>query len=96
LALEVKVTLREPRLMKIIKASVLEDFIETFPKGLIMVQVKSKVKICRDPKDDFLLALSKDAKADYLITGDNDLLEMNVFGKTKMLTMTAFLELLSS
>lgn len=30
---EVKDTLREPRLMKIIKASVLEDFIETFPKA---------------------------------------------------------------
>ena len=32
------------------------------------------LKIRRDPKDDHLLALAKGAKADLLITGDDDLL----------------------
>lgn len=33
-------------------------------------QVISQITICRDVKDNFLLSLSKDAKADFLITGD--------------------------
>ena len=93
---EVMETLQAPRLVKIIKPSVLTDFTLTFPEGLVMVQVKSKVIVCRDEKDNFLLSLSKDAKADFLITGDYDLLDLKVFGKTKILTMTAFLDLLGT
>lgn len=32
--------------------------------------------ICRDPKDDFLLALARSGAADHLITGDDDLLTL--------------------
>lgn len=59
-----------------------------------MVDVVSKVNVCRDWKDNFLLALSKDAKADYLISGDKDLLDLRKFGKTKILTLTEFLEVM--
>jgi uncharacterized protein len=38
-----------------------------------------KIKpICRDPKDDFLLALAVKGKADFLLTSDKDLLEINI------------------
>jgi len=47
-------------------------------------------KICRDPKDDFLLALSKKGKAHYLVTGDKDLLELKKYHKTKMITIDEF------
>lgn len=93
---EVRETLQEPRLLKIIKPSFLKDFLETFPKGLLMVKVKSKVNACRDAKDNFLLSLSKDAKADYLISGDKDLLDIRIFGSTRILTMTEFLEILDA
>jgi hypothetical protein len=49
--------------------------------------------VCRDPKDDFLLALAKESKADFLITGDKDLLELGVYSKTKILTFKNFLEI---
>ncbi len=42
--------------------------------------------ISRDPKDNFLLDLIDIAKADYLVTGDSDLLELNVFKTAKILT----------
>ena len=48
--------------------------------------------MCRDPNDDFLLILAKDGKADYLITGDKDLLILNPFNKTKICTPTEFKE----
>lgn len=46
--------------------------------------------ICRDPKDDYLLALAKTAKADLLITGDEDLLVLKKHGKTRILRPAAF------
>jgi predicted nucleic acid-binding protein len=55
------------------------------------VQIKSKIKACRDPKDDFLLSLAVDGKATHLITGDKDLLILKKFGKTKILTATEYL-----
>lgn len=55
-----------------------------------IIEVKSVVDLCRDPKDNFLLALAKDSDADYLITGDNDLLVLKKVGKTKIAKMTEF------
>jgi putative PIN family toxin of toxin-antitoxin system len=46
---------------------------------------------CRDPKDNFLLELAVDGKADYLITGDDDLLELKTVNKTKIVKMSNFL-----
>jgi len=56
------------------------------------VRIKEIDQICRDPKDDFLLALSKESKADFLITGDKDLLELGTYGNTEILTVKRFKE----
>jgi uncharacterized protein len=48
-------------------------------------------QVCRDPKDDHLLALAKVAKADILITGDSDLLVLGTHGRTRILKPRAFL-----
>ena len=55
-----------------------------------LVDVHSVVEVCRDPKDNFLLALAKDGDADYLITGDKDLLIMKEFENTKIATLPDF------
>jgi hypothetical protein len=52
-----------------------------------IVKVTSALKLCRDPKDNFLLNLALDAKADYLVTGDNDLLELENIEKTKIISL---------
>ena len=51
-----------------------------------IVTVQSVVQVCRDPNDNFLLALSQDAGADFLISGDKDLLTLGQFGSTIILT----------
>lgn len=35
--------------------------------------------VCRDPDDDAVLACAKTAKADYIVSGDQDLLVIQVF-----------------
>jgi predicted nucleic acid-binding protein len=52
--------------------------------------VTSSVSLCRDKKDNFLLALAKDACADYLITGDKDLLVIKKFERTQIITITEY------
>ena len=48
----------------------------------------------RDPKDVYLLALSEAVQADYLVTGDSDLLELNEFHQTKIVDFEAILRML--
>lgn len=52
-----------------------------------IVKVTSRLKLCRDPKDDFLLSLALDSKADYLVTGDNDLLDLKAIEKTRIISI---------
>ena len=40
----------------------------------ILRTVNSIPKICRDPSDDMIIACAREAAADYIVTGDEDLL----------------------
>ena len=46
--------------------------------------------ICRDPDDDQILSCALSVKADYLVTGDLDLLELKEFHGIEILTPGAF------
>ncbi|MDC8000531.1 putative toxin-antitoxin system toxin component, PIN family [Aequorivita todarodis] len=54
------------------------------------IEPTSDLKICRDGKDNFLLNLAVDGKADYLITGDKDLLILKKVENTKIRTYSEF------
>lgn len=56
------------------------------------VDIEPKHFINRDPKDNFLLDLIDFSKADYLVTGDKDLLEHNPFITAQILTPVEFEE----
>lgn len=43
-------------------------------------------KRCRDPKDDYLLELVLTSRADFLLTGDADLLSIGQIGNCKIMT----------
>lgn len=56
------------------------------------VTIYSRVIFLEDPKDAFLFSLCKDGEADYLITGDKTLLDINEFEQTKIVSLTSFLD----
>lgn len=58
------------------------------------VPIIEHVKECRDPKDDKFLELAVNGKAEYLITGDQDLLVLHPFKNTKILNPKDFIDLL--
>jgi putative PIN family toxin of toxin-antitoxin system len=47
---------------------------------------------CRDPKDLHLLGLAETARAEFLVTGDKDLIESGWSGATKIVTPRQFWE----
>jgi putative PIN family toxin of toxin-antitoxin system len=58
------------------------------------ITVTTSVVICRDPDDNILFSLALDGRADYLVSGDKDLLVLNPFQGIPILTPAKFLELL--
>ena len=80
-----------PKLKKYFSSHAVEEMLLNLEDYIELIQVKSKVDICRDPNDNFLLALSKDGKANFIITGDQDLLTLKMFGKAQIVTLTNFL-----
>lgn len=64
------------------------DFIYRRAEVLKVVNVPD---ICRDPKDNYLLGLVEAAKADYLITGDNDLLTLQSYGGAEIVRLEDFI-----
>lgn len=81
---------RRPKLRKYFKSEALSELLELIEEYAEFVEVKSEVALCRDPKDNFLLSLGKDGAADYLITGDKDLLVLEEMGTMQICTITDF------
>ncbi len=77
---EIEQTISKPKLRKYFGRNALEEMFYTFEPFINLIKVKSTVTVCRDSKDNFLLALVKDSMADYLLTGEKDLLELVKFG----------------
>lgn len=50
-------------------------------------------RVSRDPKDDYLLAYALIGNADYLVTGDLDLLTLEQVGGLKIITPREFADL---
>lgn len=50
------------------------------------------MKACRDPKDDKFLSLAVTGRANFLLTGDKDLLELDPFHGVRILESSTLLE----
>jgi putative PIN family toxin of toxin-antitoxin system len=89
---ELEATITKPKLQKYFSEDAMDEMLQVFDPYIDFINVKNKIIVCRDPNDDFLLALAKDGNADFLLTGDNDLLDIENFEKTKIIKITDFLE----
>ncbi len=81
-----------PKFKKYFSERDIQYLLELFDLYGEVVNVKSDMKLCRDEKDNFLLNLAVDSEADYLVTGDADLLEIKEIEKTKIITITVLKE----
>jgi len=85
---------KRPKFQKYFTDSDIEKLLINFDSIGKIINVKSNLKDCRDTKDNFLLNLAVDGKAKYLISGDKDLLSLKIIGKTKIISMNEFIEII--
>ncbi len=82
------------KFQKIIQPRQAKRFMSLVTPKLKAIALHTSVRISRDEDDNYLLSLCIDGAADYLITGDPDLLILKEIGKTRILRMNDFLEIL--
>lgn len=87
---ELKDVASRPKFQKYLTDIQITSFLQFLFHRLDKIEVHSQINICRDPNDDFILSLCKDGKADYLITGDANLLILSLFENTQILTLLSF------
>ena len=83
---------RRPKFRNYFSSTDIEDLLRVFDMYGKFVKVSTSINDCRDIKDNFLLNLAMDIKADYLVTGDLDLLELRKIGITEIITLKEFLK----
>lgn len=56
-----------------------------------LVKPQRKVKLCRDPHDDMFIEAALAGAAEYIVTGDKDLLSLKKFESVRFITPRVFL-----
>lgn len=78
---------------KISKKKILDEFLyKKFLSEVRFFESISDLKICRDPDDDKFINCAIDAKAIYIVSGDNDLLTLKNFAGIEIVTAREFYE----
>jgi putative PIN family toxin of toxin-antitoxin system len=87
---EIKTVTSREKLRKYFPEDSVHELIELLETIGEKVETKPTHFVNRDPKDNFLLDLIDFSRADYLVTGDKDLLEQNPFKTAQILSPVAF------
>jgi putative PIN family toxin of toxin-antitoxin system len=90
--LELADVLNRPKFDKYVTHDERMRFMVSFLKVAEMVEISQSIAVCRDPKDDKLLELAISGTADFLVTGDKDLLVLNPFHRVEIITPREFLD----
>ena len=92
---EVSISIEKPKLSKYIspdRRAMLLYLMDVCPN----VDIEEQISISRDPNDNFLLDLAVKINADYLITGDNDLLVLKNYRHTTIVSFSSFMAILDT
>ncbi len=87
---ELSLVLDRPKFRKYFSLADSEELQELIQLRSEMINANTLITLSRDQKDDFVLSLCHDGAADYLLTGDADLLVLHPFGKTQIINLTEF------
>ena len=83
---EIILVTQRPKLQKYFTPNKVDELVRFLRTIGLFVNITSEVLFCRNPKDNYLLALAKDSDANFLVTGDQDLLVIAKFENTEIVT----------
>ncbi|MCG2722582.1 MAG: putative toxin-antitoxin system toxin component, PIN family [Thermodesulfovibrionales bacterium] len=87
---EITTVLKRPKFRKHFSADDIEEFLSLIYKTSVIVEIHHTIKDCRDEKDNFILETAIRGKADYIVTGDKDLLVLNPYRGKKIIGFREF------
>lgn len=87
---EIKLVTQREKLKKYFPKQSVDELIELLETIAEKHNIEPRNFLSRDPKDNFLLDLIDFSNADYLVTGDKDLLDLNPFKNTKIISPSEF------
>lgn len=68
-----------------------DEFLQALVRRARFIEPDAHIRICRDPKDDKFLELAISGAADFIISGDDDMLALSPFRGLEILTPDDFL-----
>src|SRR5665213_3271794 len=92
---EIQIVTARDKVKKYFPKDSVYELIELLETIAEKIEIQPTHFISRDPKDNFLLDLIDFSKADFLVTGDKDLLKHNPFKTAEILTPKEFEEKLN-
>lgn len=90
LLLEIRTVTRREKIKKYFPTKSVNELIDLLETISEKVPITPRHHVSRDPKDNFLLDLIDFSEADFLVTGDKDLLEINMFQTAQILNPAEF------
>ena len=86
---------KRPKLRKYIKPERVQETLDLIARVTENHHLTRVVSGSRDEKDNYLLALSEIVPLDYLVTGDRDLLVLEHWQQTQIISFTEFVKLIT-
>lgn len=90
---EFSLVVQRPRLQKYVSPLRREEALALMENATYQIEPDHSTDVSRDAKDNYLLALAQTVHADYLLTGDTDLLVLKRYGATRIIRFAEFLEI---
>ncbi|MGA2168212.1 MAG: putative toxin-antitoxin system toxin component, PIN family [Terracidiphilus sp.] len=81
------------RFDRYVEREIRRRLVAEYLKATVAVEIPFPIRACRDRKDDKFLEVAVHGRADLIVTGDRDLLELHPFRGIAILTPEAYLEL---
>lgn len=89
---ELNAVLRRAKFAPYIQPAILGPYLEKIRSFATFIQTPTPIRACRDPKDDKFLEVAVHGRADLIVTGDRDLLDLNPFRGIAILTPAEYLQ----
>ncbi len=86
--------LNRPKFKKYFSTEDIYELVSLINTKVEWIKITNHFTDCRDPKDDFLLDLIVSGEADYLVTGDEDLIVLNPYKSINILHYRDFTKIL--
>ncbi len=88
---ELAEVLSRPKFNPYVTVQERQHFLGLLTRIVEMVPIIHTVNECRDPKDNKILELALSGEADFILTGDRDLLTLNPFRNINIITPVDYL-----